>query len=208
MMHVVPILLRINGVTIERVRLRNGAGHDVEVLVTDKVVGEFKLHDGFEIEALKGFQKDSGGWHRVNCGQLVELLRSAGPKGADAEPIDRSGWLQTTDVAEARAFAASDHIEEALINTTERRSIRRFKTWERSLRRAARLLYVAEIPFYLFSTYSPRTDEAGAIEFVVRNSAAATDWFAANNYRIDAARPFLVIDPVNETQIRFIQGSK
>ena len=94
--------LRVNGVSIPTVRIRQGAesAGDLDVVVTDPVVGCFALHSGFEIDVP---EPDSG-WRRVSLDELKGILKSRYLLPAEDLP-------KASDIAECRLFARVDDIQ-------------------------------------------------------------------------------------------------
>lgn len=98
-----PCELLVNGVSIQSVRIRQGAesAGDLAVVITDPVVGCFTLHSGFDIDVQ---EPDSTSWRRVSLEELKKILKDKNLLASESLP-------NSSQMAECRLFARVDDIE-------------------------------------------------------------------------------------------------
>lgn len=98
-----PCELLVNGVSIQSVRIRQGAesAGDLAVVITDPVVGCFTLHSGFDIDVQ---EPDSTSWRRVSFEELKKILKDKNLLASESLP-------NSSQMAECRLFARVDDIE-------------------------------------------------------------------------------------------------
>lgn len=208
MPHIAPIQLHVNGLGIERVRLRRSPS-GTEVIITDTVLGPFALTDDFEIEVM--VPGDGGKWQKVDCTRLVVFLENARrrddirPTAEEESARPAPSWVTRSEVAEARIFAPTDHIEESLTKRSLRRSRRPFIAWEATLLRAQKALYAGRIPHCLFGGYLPVPDEAQSVELLVPDAAAGIKWLLSRGYKKDQTCPLTALDRLNGMPVRLIE---
>jgi hypothetical protein len=132
--------LLLNGVRIKCLGIRQGAesAGDLEVVVTDPVLGPFALHSGFEIDVP---EPDSN-WRRVSLDELKGILRSKYLLSADDLP-------KASEMAECRLFARVDDIQIPQWESTPRSVLRR---QDACVQFACRVLYRTGIPHLVAGT--------------------------------------------------------
>lgn len=94
--------LLVNGVPIQALRIRQSAEapDDLELVVTDPLVGCFALHSGFDIDIHEPDQS----WRRVSLEELKRILKDRNLLIVDALP-------NASDGAECRLFARVDDLQ-------------------------------------------------------------------------------------------------
>ena len=77
-----PVVLRVNGFPVTRVRVRLGK-RGPELVITDPLLGEFPIDERFTLELLEllhppemRLRLPNGGWRKVSLRILIALLRS------------------------------------------------------------------------------------------------------------------------------------
>jgi hypothetical protein len=77
-----PVVLRVNGFPLTRVRVRLGK-RGPELVIADPLLGEFPIDERFTLELLEllhppemRLRLPNGGWRRVSLRILIALLRS------------------------------------------------------------------------------------------------------------------------------------
>jgi hypothetical protein len=78
-----PIVVRVNGVRIRTLRIRQQLGEDnhptgkTELVIVDPVIGAFAIDERFDVEIKDVFsppRRAVEGWRRVTPDQLLEML--------------------------------------------------------------------------------------------------------------------------------------
>jgi hypothetical protein len=77
-----PVVLRVNGFPVTRVRVRLGK-RGPELVIADPLLGEFPIDERFTLELLEllhppeiRLRLPNGGWRKVSLRILIALLRS------------------------------------------------------------------------------------------------------------------------------------
>ena len=77
-----PVVLRVNGFPVTRVRVRLGK-RGPELVIADPLLGEFPIDEHFTLELLEllhppeiRLRLPNGGWRKVSLRILIALLRS------------------------------------------------------------------------------------------------------------------------------------
>jgi hypothetical protein len=77
-----PVVLRVNGFPVTRVRVRLGK-RGPELVIADPLLGEFPIDERFTLELLEllnppemRLRLPNGGWRKVSLRILITLLRS------------------------------------------------------------------------------------------------------------------------------------
>ena len=174
--------LRVNGVSIPTVRIRQGAesAGDLDVVVTDPVVGCFALHSGFEIDVP---EPDSG-WRRVSLDELKGIFRSRYLLPADDLP-------KASDIAESRLFARVDDIQ---IPCWERSRLAIRGREEACVRYVQRIFYRVGIPHLV----------SGAT-FVVASVPTARIPLQRAGFRKSAISPSALVEPRTQVTIQLVE---
>ena len=132
--------LLVNAVPIQSVRIRQGAEStdDLDVVVTDPVVGSFALHSGFDIDIHQPDQS----WRRVSLDELKGILKSRNLLSVEDLP-------KASEIAECRLFARVDDIQ---IPHWERGRLSTRGREEACVRYVQKILYRVGIPHLVAGT--------------------------------------------------------
>jgi len=132
--------LLLNGVRIKSLGIRQSAesAGDLDVVVTDPVLGPFALHSGFEID----IPEPDSNWRRVSLEELKGILKSKCLLSADDLP-------KASEIAECRLFARVDDIE---IPYWDRSRLSSRGREEACVRYVQKLLYRVGIPHLVAGT--------------------------------------------------------
>jgi hypothetical protein len=186
MAYAAPIELRVNGMAVTSVGLRRKpSGSGVEVVVADKLVGEFALTDEFDLEVCT--PKAPGLWERVDCARLLALLN-------EYEIEVRAGADKGADAAEARPLTAA-----AANSGAETKAQIRLAVWDAALRKAQRALFAAGVPCLLrveFPTFRDiaRNTDLCVFDLLVTDAPTAHRTLCENGFRAHPRRPLAVVE--------------
>ena len=196
------ILLRINGTVIEQPQLRRGTNGSREVVVVDKLVGEFTLHEDFAIEVARAVEPWV--WQTVTYAELAGLLQ-------DNEAFTRAVWLHDSDVVDGKAFGTVTGL--AVSGGTEVEPFEDpLRKWEWSLRKAERALYAAGVPYLLRADYATFRDlarhtDAHAFDLFVPDPEKAHAVLCGAGFRPHPSRQLVVIDRMARVAICLLRKS-
>lgn len=196
------VQIRVNGVLINQVRLR-GLKSDPRLVIVDPVIGAFEIDDGdnrFQVEVLDlnlppeaRAADPNGGWKPISVQALIALLRGA-TEGQPAEDTPRSSWLHASDLAEIDGLTPCASPHEVRV--------------ERGFRKAARLLYVARIPYLIVGAYDSPEDAARTALVIVPDAPRAHERLCANGFKPHPSDVNSVISPEYNCAVHFVPSRK
>ncbi len=174
--------LLLNGVRIKSLGIRQGAesAGDLDVVVTDPVLGPFALHSGFEIDVP---EPDSN-WRRVSLDELKGILKSRYLLSADDLP-------KASEIAECRLFARVDDIQIPQWESTPRSVLRR---QDACVQFACRVLYRTGIPHLVAGT-----------TFSVPSASTARIPLKRAGFRQSEISPSALVEPRTGCSIQLIE---
>jgi hypothetical protein len=174
--------LLVNGVPIQSVRTRQGAEStdDLDVVVTDPVVGCFALHSGFDIDIHQPDQS----WRRVFLDELKGILKDKYLLPADDLP-------KASDIAECRLFARVDDIE---IPHWESGRLSVLGREEACVQYVQRIFYRVGIPHLVSGT-----------TFVVPSAPTARIPLKRAGFRRSPISPSALVEPRTSVTIQLVQ---
>jgi hypothetical protein len=177
-----PCELLVNGVPVQSVRIRQGteSGDDLDVVVTDPVVGCFTLHSGFDIDIHQPDQS----WRRVSLDALKGILKDKYLLPADDFP-------NASEIAGCRLFARVDDIQIPHWESMPRSVLRR---QDACVQFACRVLYRTGIPHLVSGT-----------TFVVPSAPTARIPLKRAGFRTSTISPSALVEPRTQVSIQLIE---
>ncbi|MGC2450124.1 MAG: hypothetical protein WA477_20910 [Candidatus Sulfotelmatobacter sp.] len=177
-----PCELLVNGVPIHSVRIRQGAGSadDLDVVVTDPVVGCFALHSVFDIDVHEPDQS----WRRVSLNELKGILKDKYLLPGDDLP-------NASEIAGCRLFAKVNDIP---IPEWERGRFSVLGPEEACVRYLQKILYRVGIPHLVSGT-----------TFMVPSVPTARIPLKRAGFRQSTISPSALVEPRTKVTIQLIE---
>jgi hypothetical protein len=200
----VSVQVRVNGVVIRHVRLR-GPENSPELVIVDPVIGAFAVDDRdqrFKIEVLDldipvaaRANLPNGGWRDVSARALITILN---PVSVDTDGDgDRCSWVHGSDMAEIRGFRAT-----ARPTDLDARL---------GLKKAARTLYAAGIPYLAVGGYHPSEEAVGCthtVLIIVRDAPRAHQCLCFDGFEAHPTSVNSVISREYNFEVRLVPDGK
>jgi hypothetical protein len=195
MKHPIPVLLQVNGIQVDSVRIRASSElrDGAEIVIQDGMIGEFALTDdcAVNVRAIAG-----GEWRKVYVQELLSILRPAHNEASEA-------GINSEDVLERKLFSPTydPQPEKEIIVVTS-------QEWEWSIRKAAKALFTRGIPHFVLSSYTPRSRQRNPqpIQFYVPDPAAACEWLCRVGFNPVPSTDDQVVDPDTLLTLWFRKG--
>jgi hypothetical protein len=178
-----PSELRVNGVVIRsvQVRNRNDAGGEFQVVINDPQIGSFPLHSGFELE----MREEGSPWRSVTLEELTKVL------AAHSESLRTAHIPKVPDRAKRQPL---DRLDEVDIPRSRSPRLGKITGHDRCVQHVQALLYEAAIPHRVSGTV-----------FLVPNSAQAQTILIRAGFEPSTISSGALVAPQSECAIHVLE---